>query len=267
MSVENITPREALKEFYKLKSSYEKKYDEFVKRIVKNSQLTTREKQQKVSTFKKKCISCDKDGGSLFSNENNTLKVICGNTSDPCELNIEIRKGEDLNIETSISDFTEDVEKSKEDIIKLKMDVLFGYKTENDIINKFEKIKDDYETDFTILQEQNIKLGNIVNNSMELVEIKKQNNEIQFIIDEIKQSIEEFNKTLNDKIIKNVVDVYNTRLLPLVKKNMDAKYKVNKMFYNEEDDTYHLIQKKYTLFDLYDRVDPIVVETFKLGKK
>jgi hypothetical protein len=259
--------KEAIKDFYKLKTTYEKKYEDYVKKIIKNKDLTTREKQQKVARFKHKCVSCNKDGGTLFIVEKNVLKASCNNVNDPCGLNIVIDKGFVYNLEEYINDFSEDVENEKEEIIKMKMNVLFNYKTESEIIDSFEKMKEEFETDYTLMEENLLKLKNIVNNNMELIELKKQNNEITFIIEEIIQTMKEYNKTYNSKIIKNIVETYTERLLPLVKKHMDTKYKVNGVIYNEEDNTYHLVQKKYTYFDLFAVGDPAVVKSFNKGKK
>jgi len=67
MSEERITLNNALKGFYNLKSKYEKKYDNVVKSLIQNTEMSNREKQKKLATFKKKCIVCDKDGGTIFT--------------------------------------------------------------------------------------------------------------------------------------------------------------------------------------------------------
>ena len=40
--------------------------------------------------LEKKCIKCNKDGGTIFTSKKGILKAICGNKYDKCNLNIEI---------------------------------------------------------------------------------------------------------------------------------------------------------------------------------
>ena len=47
---------------------------------------------------------------------------------------------------------------------------------------------------------------------------------------------------------------------------MDTKYVVNNILHDDEDDTYHLIQKKYTIMELYDEVEEPIIVSFKTKK-
>ena len=38
------------------------------------------------------CISCKKEGGTIFNESSTMLKATCGNIKEPCDLNIEIVK-------------------------------------------------------------------------------------------------------------------------------------------------------------------------------
>ena len=84
---------EALKNYYELKKVYEKQYYQKKLNIIKQTNLSTKEKKQKFQEMKKLCINCKKEGGTIFTNKNNTLKALCGNESNPCKLNIELQKG------------------------------------------------------------------------------------------------------------------------------------------------------------------------------
>ena len=50
-----------------------------------------------------KCISSKQIGGTIFENKKDYFKVICGNTSTPCELNIDIKKFKITNIKDKIN--------------------------------------------------------------------------------------------------------------------------------------------------------------------
>lgn len=266
MSEERITLNNALNSFYNLKSKYEIKYNNFVKGLIQNTEMSNREKQKKLATFKKKCIVCDKEGGTVFTTSKKDLKAVCGNTASPCALDIHIQRAGYMNIETSIQEFKNDTEENKSKIIAEKMKILFGYKTEEETEVRFEELKEEFELDYSLFQEQLSKLNDILNNSMKKVELKRQHGEIIFIIDQMKIMMKEYNANPKDAIIKDIVDTYQSRLKPLLKKNMDTKYVVNNMLHDDEDDTYHLIQKKYTVMELYDEVEEPIIVSFKTKK-
>jgi hypothetical protein len=258
--------KNAIMSFYRLKNAYEKKYDDFVNKLARNKELSKKEKQQKVASFKKKCISCNKDGGSVFTITGEELKASCGNTSDPCDLNINIKRGAYSNIEENVDLFKNDTEESKTKIIIAKMNLLFGYKSENETENEFDDLKKDFDLNFTIYQEQLLELQNVLNDSMKKVELKRQSNDIVFLIEQMKQVMETYRKKPDDVLIKDVVETYQNRLRPLLQKHMETKYIINKMELNEEDGTYHLIQKKHDLAQLYTMTEDSQVLSFKASK-
>lgn len=268
-SVENTEENkvsDAVNNFYRLKSEYENKYNNFIHKIMKNTSLSNREKQKRAIAFKKKCIVCEKDGGSIFTITEENLTAVCGHTADPCALKINIKRGLYYDIEESISLYKAEVESTKEDIIKMKMNILFGYKTENEIMEAFEVLKEDFEMEFNELQEQEKSMSDIMNNSMNKIEIKRQYDEIFFIVEQMKVLMNEYDNKRDDGAVKEVVSSYISRLKPLLVKHMDTKYVVNRIEQNDDDGTYHLIQKKFEFLELFEnarKTDIISNHTFK----
>jgi len=146
------------------------------------------------------------------------------------------------------------------------MNLLFGYKSEDETENDFDELKKDFDLNFTIYQEQLLQLQNVLNDSMKKVELKRQSNDIIFLIEQMKQVMETYRKKPDDVLIKDVVETYQNRLRPLLQKHMETKYIINKMELNEEDGTYHLIQKKYDLAQLYTMTEDSQVLSFKASK-
>jgi hypothetical protein len=260
---EEKTYKNAIMSFYRLKNKYEKKYDDYVNKLVRNKELSKKEKQQKIATFKKKCINCDKLGGTVFTIKSDELKANCGNTSDPCDLNIHIKRGAYNDLEETISLFHDGTEESKKKIIVAKMNILFGYKTEDEIEREFEELKNDFDLNFTIYQENLLKLQNILNDSMKKVELNRISNDIIFTIEQMKEVMDTYKKKPNDTLIKDIVDTYQNRLRPLLEKHMETKYVVNKMEINNEDGTYHLVQKKYNIDEIYSETEMSQVLSYK----
>lgn len=260
-------PQKAIYEYYKLKSNYEKKYNKYVSSINQDNTLTQKEKESKLAKFKFKCILCKKDGGTIFSSDDNKLKAICGNVNSPCELNIVIEKGTYTGLNENVRDFEKYLEDDKVKIICTKLDLLFNYEKEVVILEKFKKMKEDFELDSIVFNEQLTKLNNIENNSMTKVNLKVQNEQIYEIIDQIKQNITSYNETNDEKYIKSSIQIYNNTLQPLLKDNMNTKYQINNVQYNESDETYHLIQNKIKFSDLIEEFEKPKVISFKIGKQ
>ena len=63
----------AVDQFYKLKSEYEKTlYNEKIK-IINNDSLSKEDKQKKYKLFKPKCINCKQEVGTVFSTSSSKL--------------------------------------------------------------------------------------------------------------------------------------------------------------------------------------------------
>ena len=94
----NINFTDAINYYYKLKRQYEKPHKNHIDKLLNNDQMTLKEKQEKAAAFKSKCISCGSLGGTIFKQEQNILSAQCGNTQNPCKINIKLQKGKYDNI-------------------------------------------------------------------------------------------------------------------------------------------------------------------------
>jgi uncharacterized protein YbaR (Trm112 family) len=85
------------------------------------------------------------------------------------------------------------------------------------------------------------------------------------IVDTIKTSVQEFNETNNVHLIKDVVSLYKKEMEPILKQLQQLKYKYHAIEYNEDDETYCLKRKIYTLNDMIVPFDEPNVISFDLG--
>jgi chemotaxis protein CheY-P-specific phosphatase CheC len=128
-------------------------------------------------------------------------------------------------------------------IINNKNKLLFGYITAEKVLQNFELIKEDL--DFA-LQELNYYLddyNNIIN-----IDINKQILDFDKI--ELNQLIQQLKKAIEINDFDESINIYITKLKPLLNKILNLKYKINKIEFNEFTNTYHLIQQKYNLENL-----------------
>ena len=241
---------ESLNNYYNLKFNYEKKIKNMKKSIINNPLLNKKQKQEKLMAVTSKCISCKRNVGTIFSMKDGILKAICGSSSNPCNLNIEIDRGKFISLPYLIKNFDEITEDDKQSIILLKLDLLFGYLSEQTVLSKFETMKNDLNEDLESLVGYRKDYLNITSNLENKESLRVLTSTINEIIVNIKDIIKQFNETSNTQLIKDVINIYINELKPNLQLIQANKYKYQAMEFNEDTNTYHLIQRPFTLSDL-----------------
>ena len=269
-----MTSETIFNDYYKFKNLYEEQINKLKHKIIMNPSLSIKEKKQQFKELKPKCINCKRPVGSIFSNKYNSeksfreLKAMCGSITEPCNFKIIIEVPETMNILDNISDLEKELQNQKNNIIDNKNKLLFGYLNTEESLEQFDKMKTDVEDSTSFLQYFLNKFDEIVNNKEINQEVKKLKEDIfnNYIIS-IKNSINEFDKTHNTKFILDAVDIYVNILTPKLKELVNLKYKYNAVEFNADNNTFHLIQKKYTIKDMeYDLDDPKLIE-YNVGLK
>jgi hypothetical protein len=251
-SVEN-----AISEFYKLKSKYETDILKKKKVIINDITLSSQEKKNEFKKLKPKCINCKRPGGTLFSvkfftgkDEYREFKSVCGVVADPCNLNITVQVGKYDLLPVVLEGIEKEIDDNKKSIIDDKNRLLFGLMTTETALQKFEGVKD-YIANLTSLLETYLDEYNSITDNLEKkLELKESIVKSYFYIDEIKESIKQFNQENNTQYVRDIVNIYINNLKPLLNKITDLKYKENTIHYNESDNTYNLIQNQYTIESL-----------------
>jgi hypothetical protein len=263
-----ISVNEALNEFYKLKSKYESDFNKDKQKIIKDKNLSWKEKKQEFKQLKPKCINCKRPVGTIFSvkhlgkenEDSRELKAICGSLSEPCNLNITINPGVTYNIMNHIKELEKDNEDYKNEIIEYKNKLLFGYTTTEAAIEKFDKTKEAINDISFLLNFNYEQLFEIVDNKSKNENIQKLQEELYFFIAEIKQSMSKFNTTTNVQFARDAVEIYVKQMQPKMDELLQLKYKVNLVEYDESNGNYHLMQKKIDIATLEDNyVEPSVI--------
>jgi hypothetical protein len=271
--------------FYKLKNQYEENIKNEKKKILKLQELSWREKRRLFKRLKPKCINCKRTVGSIFSitrnpyvksnkNDENTendeniekdefsdariLKAYCGDRLNPCPLNIEIATNI-FNVKKYLNEEEVNLTNDKIETIKYKNDLLFGYLNENDVINKFEELKEKIKSETSNYEFLLNEYNEIVNNKEKMDIIDENTKEIYGLIEKIRVTVDKYEKTDNIEYINDAVDIYINELMPKIKSNNTLKYKINYVDFNEYDNTYNLIQLPYTTEDFEANLDNKII--------
>jgi len=275
--ITNITRLdEDLYKYYKLKQRYEKSIDKIKDNIRENypdlSNAAKRKKMKKAI----KCIKCKKSGGTIFTNDNNILKAVCGNSEDPCDLDIEIKKGVYKNIRVMEEKYSNNIESLQNMIIKMKLNLLFGYSFANvskdvladgnadlmaETLKEFTKYRD-------ILSERTTKYNkiqktflNIVNDTANKDIIEDKENQLSILIDSLKQLNKEYLMKIDvllveekNKFIDDIIDIYLNQIVPLNEEIVNLKYKVNEVYLDEDKaidkKDYLLTRERYSIKEM-----------------
>ena len=274
MSRNTMSTIDAFNEYYKLKNKYENDYYKDKQKIIKNKNMSWKEKRNEYKQLKPKCINCKRPVGTIFSikhSENSNddfreLKAICGSLTEPCTLNININAGVTFNIMEHIKELEKDIENYKNEIIEYKNKLLFGYINTETAVENFDKIKEAINDTSFLLNINYEHLFNVVDNKITNENISKLKEEIYILVNEIKLSIKKFNSSGNVQFVRDSIIIYVNQLETKLKELLKLKYKINLVEYDDSEGVYRLIQKKTGIFDLEDNYIAPSVINFNYGE-
>jgi hypothetical protein len=139
---------QALNTYYNLKSEYESNNNKMKKKIIANKMTSWKEKHKEFRKLKYKCINCNRPVGTIFNisfqkDDNSRIaKAMCGDRTNPCPLNIELSLGSTRNMTHELHEEETKIREIRNEIIRDKNDLLFGYMSAPDAVAKFDKIKE-----------------------------------------------------------------------------------------------------------------------------
>jgi hypothetical protein len=99
------------------------------------------------------CIKCARPVTTVFSNRDRIYRAKCGDPKHPCELDVEIHAGFYQDLAYGLELIREETEETKQKMIQLKMDSVFNYKSEKQVLAESETYKKNYELDLTSLED------------------------------------------------------------------------------------------------------------------
>ena len=236
----------AMTAFYKLREKYEDRYIKAKQKIITNTMYSSKEKQQKFRQLKRVCINCKQDGGTIFTANNNVLKAVCGNIENPCRLNIELIKGKYVNSGFLADSLLETINEKKTDLIKIKLDFLFGYISEDQALERFNILKEEIKKKNDFYREIEIFYLDITANSDKKSMIEADKLALYTNIEKIKDLVKVYNVSKNKALIKTIVEQYITDVMPLVKNISDLEYVYKAIEFDQDNNISRLIQKEYT---------------------
>jgi len=204
---------ESLHEYFRLKNAYDNNVSELKKRVFRaapNKKIG----RKRLLEVKPKCIHCARPVGTIFSLKDNRYKAICGDSANPCNLQIELYKGDFSPLSDLLYTFKEDIDEVKDQIIRQKLDTLFDYVSQELSASLFKEELEKYNIDGRIFKELLDKHDENFSNEHKMDIIDKKRNMIFMYQEQIKGLLEEYEKTQNRELLKTAMTLQINNLLP-----------------------------------------------------
>ncbi len=235
----------AINTYYKLKQKYDIYIRNEVKKIRLSPDLTTKQKQEKFSEFKKRCIGCKKNGGTIFRQEGTNLIAQCGNTDKPCKLDIHLQRAKYMPMYNVIQILNTEINNKKAEIIQTKLNFLFGFSSEKDTVATFNYLKSQLVEEVKKYQKINEKYMSIIHDLPNRDEINKLNITLKTLIHDFKNLIKQYDETSDNQYLKDASNLYANQMVKVIKELQKLKYSVQTICSNLDDDDKHLVQNIY----------------------
>lgn len=240
----------AMTDYYRLKSKYESKNEKRKSVIKSNTNLTPLQKRKKIKQLIPVCIVCKNAGGTIFSNNKGVLTAVCG-SSNPCKLNIVINRGQFVNLQTLDKSMTEDLNKTKIEIIKTKLNLLFEYSNESDTIKAFNVLRPELKAIEELKFKWHTEYLNAISNAYSKEKLVTLENKLYEEKEALVNLGKEYTETERQNIIIDMVSKYAEVIQPLADEVRSLKYSnvaVEKQTGNASN--VYLVEQAYTLNDL-----------------
>ena len=240
--------------------------------------LSIKEKKAEFKQLKPKCVNCGKPGGTTFASiisketdggKFRELRAFC-KAVEPCGLSINIAVGNFENIRSVLKTIDDEIYTAKNEIINDKNKLLFGLTTTEKVLENFDLQKESIR-DYTSLLENYLQIYIKITDDPERNEKLEVELEKSYLhIQSIKEALRRFNETNGIEFVKSAVEIYQNQLRPILNEVLKLKYRENTVVFDENNNSYHLVQRNYSMKDLEinnDKFETVVFETSVQGDR
>ena len=265
---ERVKINDATHGYYSFKEKYNTALEKRRQRLINDpiinwKSLSAQQKAKRLAIIKPACIVCKQDGGSIFTETDGKLKAICGNISQPCGFHIEVSRGKYISLETLMNESLEEVRATKDEIIRMKLDLLFRFINEDELLKQFDAVQHKLQEQQKMYAEFRSYYLSVTDNDDTRQDTDTLTRVISEKVAQIKEYMNEFKESewKNRSIIDDILVLYQQDIEPAYMKLRETKYIYSQVettenangalvqMYNDRD--FNLSQKKYSYNELY----------------
>lgn len=259
---------DAIHGYYSMKEKYNSALEKRRQRLINDpvinwKSLSAQQKAKRLAMIKPACIVCKQDGGSIFTENDGKLKAICGNISQPCGFHIEVSRGKYASLETLMTESLDEVRATKDEIIRMKLDLLFRFISEDELLKKFDAVQHKLQEQLKMYTEFRSYYLSVTDNDDHRQDTETHTRVISEKVALIKEYMTEFRESewKNRGIIDDILVLYQQDIEPAYLKLRETKYVYSQVettenadgalvqMYNDRE--FNLSQKRYSYHELY----------------
>lgn len=276
---------DALNRYYQLKSRYEGEISN-KKKGIKTASKSNRERRDMFRKFTPMCVSCGRKVGSTFtttSSKDDTLHTaICGDTKNPCQLDIKLKSDSTYNIRKERVRELEIMHKYGKNVIRLMNDGMFGYITGDAVVETHDAYEHERIAEEAVQKKResimklrdDVSTSEVMYSRVSLADNKDKQLLVYTATDllnehvaSIKSNIKEYARSGNRQFIRDSIQLYANEMRENINTLNSNKYARMAVERSDKPTTYTLYQESSTIGSwLLDDHDPQVVR-FTIGKK
>jgi hypothetical protein len=241
---------EAMNKYYAMKREYDDKYAAMKNKLLKNPTLTMADKRRKLAQIKRKCVKCGKTGGTKFSNEDGVLTAVCGHVASPCTLDLHVARAKVMPSYEVLDKFGGSMEKTKQEIIETKFDMLFDYAPGDVAMKEFRALRKSLALQSKVYEGALDVYTKAMGTPEEAEQLRVKELERYGHIREIRGQLQEYSRDGVIGHVERAVEIYTESLRPLLEQIRDLKYGYVGMDYEETEDISRLVENVFTPKDM-----------------
>ena len=265
---DRVKINDAIHGYYSMKEKYNSALEKRRQRLINDpiinwKTLSAQQKAKRLAMIKPACIVCKQDGGSIFTETDGKLKAICGNISRPCGFHIEVSRGKYASLETLMTESLDEVRATKDEIIRMKLDLLFRFISEDELLKKFDTVQHKLQEQLKMYTEFRSYYLSVTDNDDIRQDAATHTRVISEKVARIKEYMTEFRDSewKNRSIIDDILVLYQQDIEPAYLKLRETKYVYTQIettenadgalvqMYNDRE--FNLSQKQYSYHELY----------------
>jgi len=265
---DRVKINDAIHGYYSMKEKYNSALEKRRQRLINDpiinwKTLSAQQKAKRLAMIKPACIVCKQDGGSIFTETDGKLKAICGNISQPCGFHIEVSRGKYASLETLMTESLDEVRATKDEIIRMKLDLLFRFISEDELLKKFDTVQHKLQEQLKMYTEFRSYYLSVTDNDDIRQDAATHTRVISEKVARIKEYMTEFRDSewKNRSIIDDILVLYQQDIEPAYLKLRETKYVYTQIettenadgalvqMYNDRE--FNLSQKQYSYHELY----------------
>jgi hypothetical protein len=228
---ERVKINDAIHGYYSMKEKYNSALEKRRQRLINDpvinwKSLSAQQKAKRLAMIKPACIVCKQEGGSIFTETDGKMKAICGNISQPCGFHIEVSRGKYASLETLMNESLEEVRTTKDEIIRMKLDLLFRFINEDELLEQFDAIQHKLQEQLKMYAEFRSYYLSVTDNDDIRQDTEIHTRVISEKVARIKEYMTEFKNSewKNRSIIDDILVLYQQDIEPAYMKLRETKY-------------------------------------------